>query len=238
MVAVTSTSLPLQAVIKQNISTQEMLNVDNRQLLALSWGDIWDILRRKKGKGGSRDGKDFLCMISPGKLKDPNGNRGNLVVWGTQPVFLWQGEITGIEVRHIRSNKLIWSQTLKPTTRSIIYQGEPLQPGEAYIWLAILPDEQLPNRQSFRIMKAEKRDSISTDLKELESKPKAEDANSEEIILARVEYFAKQELWSDVLRELYSVENPSPELKEKIEQIQGHDFCSIDKEEQILGFAP
>lgn len=230
----TSSALPLQAAIKQqNLPTQETLKVENRQLLALSWGEIWDKLRRKKGRRGSRgdDNKDFFCMIAPGKLKDTNSIKASLEVWSTKPVFLWKGKMKGIEVRDIRSNKLMWSQSLEPMTQSIIYQGETLQPGNAYIWREALPNEQLPSRQSFRIMKAEKRDRISAELNQLENNLKAKGANSEQIILKRIEYFAQKELWSDVVREIYSVQHPSPELKEQIKEIQSHDFCSQDKDE-------
>lgn len=160
-------------------------------------------------------------MIAPGKLEDQNDGKGSLVIWGNKPVFLWQGEIVGIEVRHTRSDKLMWSQNFNPTTRSVtrsvIYQGEPLQPGEDYFWREKLPLKQLPSKQSFRMMKAEDRDRISAELKELESKPNA---------LERINYFSQKQLWSDVLREIYSVPNPSPELKQTINQIQGHNFCS------------
>jgi hypothetical protein len=230
--------LPLQAAIKQNFSVQETLNNDDRQLFALSWGDIWDKLRRKRGKRGSRgdDNKEFFCMISPGKLEDQNDGKQSLVVWGTQPVFLWGGKMVGIEVRHTHRKELMWSQSLNSTTRSIIYQGEPLKPGEDYFWRETIPQEKLPSRKSFRVMKVEDRDRISAELKKLESKLKAKEASAEEIVLARVNYFAEKSLWSDVLREIYSVPNPSPGLKEKIKQIQGHNFCSQEKDEQKFGF--
>ena len=236
-VVIASSTLPIQAAIKQNFPTQETFNLENRQLLVLSWGELWDKLRRKKGRRGSRgdDDKNFFCMISPGKLKDTNGDKTSLEVWSTQPIFLWKGEIKGIEVRHTRSNKLMWSQSVNPKNRSIIYQGEPLQPGEAYIWREALPDKEIPSRQSFRIMKAEERNSISTELKKLESNLKVKGANQEEIVRERIKYFEQQGLWSDVFREIYSVSNPSPELKERINQIQNHDFCSQNKGEQQLG---
>ena len=227
-VIIASSALPLQAAIKENFPTQETINLENRQLLALSWGDIWNKLRRKKGRRGSRSGDEInFCMISPGKLKDTDKEKASLKVWSTQPVFVWKGEIKGIEVRHIRSNKLIWSQSVNPQTQNLIYQGEePLQPGEAYLWREKLPDNQVPSRVSFRIMKPEERNSISTELNKLESNLKAKGASQEEIILARIEYFAKKQLWSDVFQQVYSVKNPSPKLEQKVKQIESHDFCS------------
>ncbi len=236
MVVFISSALPLQAATKTNFLTPEkqIIRKDgNRQLLALSWGDIWRELRRKKGQKGSRSPKQpTLCMITPGKLQDPDDKKETLLVWGTKPVFLWQGEIKGIEVRHIRSNKLMWSENLESKTNSIVYQGKTLEPGQAYSWGETEPlsEKDIPNKQSFRIMKTEERDRISEELKQLESKLKAKGVKGEKIVLARIEYFADKKLWSDVFREMYAVENPSPELKAQIEQIESHDFCTPDKD--------
>ncbi|WP_414581745.1 hypothetical protein [Scytonema sp. PCC 10023] len=147
----------------------------------------------------------------------------------------------GIEVRHIRSKKLMWRQTLDPTTRKTIYQGEPLQPGEDYFWRETLPPEQLPSQVPFRIMESEKRDRITGELNKLENREKeASGTSAEKIILARVEYFANQGLWSDALREIYSVldsvPNPSVEFKQGINQIQNNEFCSFKAGQQKLGF--
>ncbi|WP_088243907.1 hypothetical protein [Calothrix rhizosoleniae] len=137
---VSSSALPLQAAINTNFITQQTAEVDNPQY-ALSWGDIWDKLRRKKGKRGSRgddENKEFFCMIAPGKLKDSNNGKQTLVVWNTRPLFLWKDDnkkFKGIEVFHIRSYKQVWkSRTLKPNNNRVIYDGEPLKPGEAYFW--------------------------------------------------------------------------------------------------------
>lgn len=236
-VVVISSASPIQAAMNQNFLIQERqktLKDNNHQLLALSWGDIWRKLRRKKGKKGSRGpNQPTLCMIAPAKLEDRDDgkeSKATIEMWGTQPVFLWKGEIKGIEVRNIRSNELMWSQKFdRPKASSIVYQGKPLQPGQAYSWREIEPisKDELPNKQSFRIMKKEDRDRIYAELKQLENKG----ANPEEIILARIKYFAEKELWSDVFREIYLVQNPSPELKELTQQIQGHDFCAPDKDE-------
>lgn len=239
-VTVSSTS-PIQAVvnqatINQNSPTQETLKHDNHQFLALSWGDIWRKLRRKKGKKGSRGPyQPKLCIIAPGKLKDPKTDQGTIKMWGIKPVFLWKGEIKGIEVRHIVTNELMWRQALNPTTNSIVYQGKPLKPGEAYSWRETerFSSDDLPNKQSFRIMKAEERDRISSDLKKLESelKPKGanqKNANQEKIVLARTKYFTDKGYSSDAFREIYSVQNPSSELQKYINQIQSHDFCAPD----------
>jgi len=217
-------ALPLQAAIRQQVNPS--LTEVNHKHIALTWGDIWERLRRKKGKKGSRgDNKNkLLCLITPGKLRSAY-EKGTIKVWGEQPLFLWQGVMEGIEVRHLRSNELIWSQTLEPTTNKITYQGEELEPEQVYFWRETVPLATLPTKIVFRIMNKEERDRISTELAELESQLETEGASESDIILARVNYFAERQLWSDALQEAYSVENPSGELADFIEKFEAHNFC-------------
>ncbi|NEQ64852.1 MAG: CHAT domain-containing protein [Symploca sp. SIO2D2] len=82
-------------------------------------------------------------------------------------------------------------------------------------------------------MEPEKRDRITAELAELENQLKAEKASVSEVILARVNYFADQELWSDALREVYARED----FLELSEKITTKDFCSgeIGNREQGTG---
>ena len=221
-------TLPLQAAIRQQVNPS--LTEVNHKHIALSLGDIWDRLRRKKGKKGSRGDNNNkpLCLITPGKLRGGD-EKGTIKVWGEEPLFLWQGEMEGIEVRHLRSNQLIWSQTPKPNTNRITYQGEELQPGQDYFWRETVPLDTLPTKIVFRIMKEEDRDRISTELAELESQLETEGASESDVILARVTYFADRQLWSDALQEAYSVENPSEELADFIEKFEAHNFCPSEE---------
>ncbi|NER94020.1 MAG: hypothetical protein F6J86_09300 [Symploca sp. SIO1B1] len=226
-------ALPLQAAIRQQINPS--LTEVNHKHIALTWGDIWDRVRRKKGKNGSRgdDKNKLLCLITPGKLRstDENGayEKGTIKVWGEQPLFLWQGVMEGIEVRHLRSNELIWSQTLEPTTNRITYQGEELEPEQVYFWRETVPLDTLPTKITFRIMNKEDRDRISTELAELESQLETEGASESDITLARVTYFANLQLWSDALQAAYSVENPSGELADFIAKFEAHNFCPSEE---------
>jgi len=217
-------ALPLPAAIRPQVNPN--LTEVNNQQIALSWGDIWERLRRRKGRKGSRgeDKDKLLCLIAPGKLRGEN-ETGTIKVWGKQPLFVWQGEMKGIEVGHLRSNKVIWSQTLKPTTNRITYQGEELQPEQDYFWRETVPLDTLPTKITFRIMNKGDRELISTELAELESQSETKGATESDIILALVHYFAEEKLWSDALQTAYSVENPSGELADFIAQFEAHNFC-------------
>ena len=221
-------SSPSQAAIVPFISPN--VRDLNHHYLALSWGDIWERLSRKKSSGGSRGEDDVLvCMIAPGKLIERDSinssGRGTIEIWDFHPLFLWQESLKGIEVRHLRSDKLMWSHQLNSSDRSIIYQGKPLQPGQVYYWRETVPPEELPPKVTFKMMKQEKRAKISAELELLENQLKAQGANKNQIIQERAKYFIEKGLWSDMFREIYSTPNPSPELVILMQQIKDHNFC-------------
>ncbi|NEO15585.1 MULTISPECIES: hypothetical protein [unclassified Moorena] len=240
VVLVCSSALPINAIVKRPQSDQQ-LSQSQGQLVTLKWGDIWDILRRKKDEGGSRGNstddnlieendliEQNLCMLTPGQLPDydPNAEQnGSLEIWSEQPLFLWQGEMKGIEVRDYRTNQQLWEQPLEPTTTSIVYEGKPLQPGKAYFWRNTIPLEELPTKKSFRLMNDEKRNQITADLTALESNLKAQDASADQIALKRINYFINKQLWSDALREIYRMPNPPAEVTDLIDKINNNDFC-------------
>ncbi|NEQ12145.1 MAG: hypothetical protein F6K37_41760 [Moorea sp. SIO4E2] len=81
-------------------------------------------------------------------------------------------------------------------------------------------------------MDDEKRNQITTDLNELESNLKAEDASADKIALKRINYFIDKQLWSDALREIYLMPNPPAEVTDLIDKInnKAHDFCKKERE--------
>ncbi|NET62730.1 MAG: hypothetical protein F6K47_43575 [Symploca sp. SIO2E6] len=62
-------ALPLQAAIRPQVNPS--LTEVNQKHIAFSWGDVWDRLRRLKGKQGLQEDNNnkFLCLITPGKLR-------------------------------------------------------------------------------------------------------------------------------------------------------------------------
>ena len=74
-------------------------------------------------------------------------------------------------------------------------------------------------------MEAQKRDHITNDLTKLEERREKQGASAEKIALEKANYFAQQELWSDALREIYAVPNPSAELTRIIQQIPSTVYC-------------
>jgi hypothetical protein len=223
-------ALPLQAAIRQQ--PHQSLTEIKDTYLALSWGDIWNRLRRKKSPAGSRGGE--ICVIAPAKLVDRDAKQENTQVpqevWSDRPLFLWNiqgGTVNRIELSREGNKGILWYQQIQRETRAV-YDGKPLEPGQSYVWelFASVPH---PVRTSvlFQVMEREKRDRISRELRQLEERLKG--ASAETMALEKANYFAKQELWSDALRELYSVPKPSADLTRAIALLQAHDFCVEDK---------
>ncbi|MEA5504701.1 hypothetical protein VB735_16595 [Halotia wernerae UHCC 0503] len=170
------------------------------------WVKIYrSLLKRKEPpveprNGGSRP-LGTVCMISPDA---PPVTR---IVWSDRPLFLWHGEATTIEVMTVDEKIKLWDKTVNKI-QDITYTGEPLQLGKTYKW--VVNSNQFV---TFKIIDKQERDRITQDLQNIENKLKSTGANLEAIASAKANYFAENNLWIDVLQQIYSVPKPSAELK-------------------------
>lgn len=161
--------------------------------------------------GGSRG--ELLCPIAP------RGIDTIPQVWSDRPLFVWRGAAKQIEVRLQGSQEVLWRQEVTPADRSLMYGGEALQPGQTYIWVIFDLNNKAIAQTPFQIMEAQQRDRIKTRLQILQEELREKGASAEEIAMRRAQYFAQQQLWSDVWREVNSVENPSPALLKILQTI-------------------
>ncbi|MEH2440698.1 DUF928 domain-containing protein [Nostoc sp.] len=171
-------------------------------------------------KGGSRPSvrnPHDVCMISP---DEPKTTR---IVWSDRPLFIWQGQVNKIVLLNKNTGKK-WTQPVTETQNISTYTGdEPLQPGQTYEWRVFFEDslskEELSSGVNFQVMEAQQSDRITADLQILEKQLKAENKDTEAIALAKAKYFAENQLWSDVLQQVYSVQFRSDELQKTIKNI-------------------
>lgn len=229
---------PIQAAVEQK--SPQVLTKTNGTYLALSWGDIWKKLSRRKVPGGGRGPEEVtICVITPGRLDSMKS--GIQEIWSVQPLFLWDiqgGTVQQIDLLNKESEQVFWSQKIPPGQTKVIYDGKPLQPGQSYIWrLSYSPTAQMTYYQ-FKIMEIQKRDLITNELTKLSEQFKKQKIPVEKIALEKANYFVQQELWSDALREIYSVPNPSPELTKMIQKISSSDYCqSITTQNTFIKFS-
>jgi hypothetical protein len=167
----------------------------------------------KKNEGGSRG----VCAIAPTAIGT------STEIWSERPLFVWVGPSrpTRIELRSVDNNQVLWRHKVEAQNK-ILYDGEALQPGQAYEWSLFASSQENARpikTETFRLMDAQKRDRMNTQLQRLDQELQAKNASTEDIARKRAEYFAQQQLWSDVLKEAYSVENPSPGLTDMVRSI-------------------
>ncbi len=221
----TALSAPIYAAIRQ---TFQPLLTNKGTYIALSWGDIWNALRGKRKSGGSRGA---ICQIAPAKLVDRNAKEETpdiQEVWSESPLFVWtikRGTAQKIQLFVQGNEEPLWSPDIKAGETKVVYDGKPLQPGQIYEWQlsALAPAPTKSAGVRFKVMDSQKRDRISAELRQLEERLKG--ASQETMALEKANYFTKEGLWSDALRELYSVPKPSAELRDAIALLQSHDFC-------------
>lgn len=175
------------------------------QQSGLSWANVLKPLEepeppQKPRKGGSRP-DDAVCMVSPDA---PNETR---ILWSDRPLFLWQGKVNEVAVRRQGSKVYLWRHSVSVGTESTTYTGKPLEPGKTYQWVV-----NGTTFVSFRVMEAQQRKKIAEDLASLENQLQAQKTEAEGIALAKANYFAKAQLWSDVLQLAYSVPKPDANL--------------------------
>jgi hypothetical protein len=194
----------------------QVTNAKQTNQSPLSWLNISQVLFKKKPpinprKGGSRPYIAVPCMISPDA---PNNIR---IVWSDRPTFIWQGNAQTVAVKSVKSEQILWSETVDKI-QHITYTGEALQPGQTYQWKVISGGIVL-KFVNFKIMGSQQRDRITVELQALEKQLQAEGADSEAITLAKANYFAQNQLWSDFLQQMYSVNTFTPELESLRTQI-------------------
>ncbi len=225
LLVLSGTILPLEAANNLNFSKYfSSIDRDNySNYLALSWNEIWARIKRKKVAGGSRNGN--LCLVSPSQLidKDNNSQTNSIQeIWHQNPLFIWQlGKLEAVSLRD--ENQIYWQQEVEATQTNLFYNGKPLQPGKTYQVVVFHPYET--EIQKIQVVAPDKHEAIAADLAEIENQLKSEGADRETIALKKADYFAQLQMWSDVLWELYSILNPSEELKETLEQLNTHNFC-------------
>jgi hypothetical protein len=188
---------------KTNVSTPQ----PSKQKSILE--SLLSLLQRKSFLGGSRTSGGF-CGIAPAVLGTSN------VIWSDRPLFLWQGKVQNLELRPYsfdvdsKDQSTLWS--VVPTDQQASYPNEPLQAGQRYEWQATYfspqTNEPIQWQHTFQVMEKAERDRIAQDLQSLDMQLKIQNATAEEAALARANYFAAKDLWSDALQQIYAVGYP------------------------------
>ncbi|NET89477.1 MAG: hypothetical protein F6K45_15535 [Kamptonema sp. SIO1D9] len=200
-----ATNLEIDSINRESVITSQNNNTSNQQQLDRQM--LLEMLG-KPPKGGPPRGDDF-CVIAPNKV--------NYLSWSENPLFIWQGNATKIEIfSEDDSSEPIWSHNLtsqEQQQQRISYQRETtLEPDKIY-YLVIYPNEQTEilaeDRIPFKIMPIdEQRNEITANLENL--------TTAEE----KIYYFYEKNLYLDAVREFVL----SSEKEEEIDKLRNQ-FC-------------
>jgi hypothetical protein len=200
--------------------SQSAIAASSQSSAPLSWNDISIKLfslsnlqeQRYNKPGGKTPPK--ICLISPGRQEQ---------IWHDRPLFIWQGTQPAIGVRQSDTGAILWQRSSPATSplKRARYLGEELRSGRTYDWLFFAKEADSAPQfwVKFQIMPPPASILISAELKTLERKLEAAEADAETIALHRANYFAQKNLWTDVLQEIYSVREPSAELQQLTQEI-------------------
>ena len=185
---------------------------------ASPWNSIVESFsRRPKPPLGGRS--DF-CAISPRLLKEEVE-----LVSGDRLLFVWNGEISKIEVHAEGVDEPLWIQLVSQDVRQTMYTGFPLIAGARYEWWIFnrfAANETKPSlRVPFQVIEPLERDRVALEFMELNAQMRSAKkwVSAEEWSRKRSQYFISQGLFVDALREILSVQRPSQELRTIWQQI-------------------
>jgi hypothetical protein len=219
-------SLHRQSINQTTLS--QGLESDNSGLIMprdeRDWQDIFQSLKQKEEEEpslNSRSPLESICIASPAIF-------GGIKNWHISPLFIWQGTLDKIEVISRNTYQPMWSQDILPEQRSILYQGQPLEPGNYYEVVIYYESSSQPIRFTLEFLTYEEIQRISGELKIGEESLLVQGADPETIARYRARYFMENNLLSEAVQEILAVENPSNELKE-IQQDTIEMLCDRDR---------
>ena len=176
--------------------------------------NIWSRLSNdeKDPPKGSRGG---MCAIAP-----TNPNAGTPIIWHDQPVIVWQaGTVAKVSLQN-NFDETLWEYVPSAEETHVVYDGEPLQPGQAYTLalhnIASLGPTLIPD---FQVMHPIFRSLVGNGLENSFMPNEFTVSNEEWMAIHQADYFSKRELSFDAIQSLFSVSDPSSELLAIQEQV-------------------
>ena len=181
---------------------------------------------RRRGRDAATRGGRF-CPISPS-----NGSR---ITWDPRPAFVWQGDVTRIQVER-SGGETLWEQKIESGQQQLLYPQvqEALEAGQTYYvvmeYLVFKDDGTLLRDGDGNPVSKITRfpiEVLDDETLRWEIAKQLGDSMSftqEEQALYRAKYFATQSLFLDVVRELVSVPQPSAGWKRKTTDLKKA-FC-------------
>ena len=148
-------------------------------------------------------------------------------IWHDQPVIVWQvmfdpaNNTPKFVVRNAQTQEIMWEYASSVGETSVVYDGEPLQPGHTYE-LEIFQNATAEERlifPDFQVLPQSVRTLITNGLQNSVEKNEFAVDDAEWTAVQQAEYFADRNLPYDAVQSLFSVSEPSSELQATQAQI-------------------
>lgn len=176
-----------------------------------TWTTVWQQIIRRRDQEKPRTSRGLICPVIPQLISQR-------LIWRDRPIFVWKGRAEMISVFDFADpQQPIWTRDLMGNDNSVVYAGKSLKPGSRYIWKAKTGTEI--SQVIFQTLEQSARDQVTAQLMQLETQLNYQKVTPEERVQQRVQFFLNQNLFLDALQELYTLPQPSPELKALREQI-------------------
>jgi hypothetical protein len=176
-----------------------------------SWDYVWQQIIRRQDQDPPRTSRGSICPVVPQLI-----NRR--VIWRDRPIFVWKGKVSTVSVyKFADSQQPIWTTDRLGSNNTVVYAGEPLQPGTRYIWKG--ETRSAVSQVIFQTLAQAERDRVTAQLTQLEMQLQQQKATPEAKLQQRVQFFLEQNLVLDAIQELYTVSPPSAALKELQQKI-------------------
>ena len=138
-------------------------------------------------------------------------------VWSDRPFFLWKnyprGAVRSVEVQSRYGESTFSSYSLFRVTvngeTQVSYVGTPLERGQDYEWVAYSNTMSAPQIIPFQMMPEDEYEQVAIELEAAEQEWRTAGLSPEEQVFERITFFAERGLWSDAMREAFTVANPS-----------------------------
>ncbi len=150
-----------------------------------------------------------MCAIAP-----TFPGAGTPTIWHDRPVIVWQaGTVAKVALQDALTDETLWEYAPSADETHVVYDGEPLKPGETYTLAlhkfasagpTLIPD--------FQVMHPIFRSLVNNGLENSFKSNESVVSDAEWMAIHRADYFSQRDLPFDAIQALFSVSDPSSEL--------------------------
>ncbi|MBD2091280.1 hypothetical protein H6F67_15600 [Microcoleus sp. FACHB-1515] len=170
-------------------------------------------------RGGGRPTGGF-CAIAPVETL-PSEDLPLVSI--ADPTLVWVGNVRAVQLSQVGQTEPLWSW--EATETNLVDRPQPVQLAATTLYQITVDIELQPDQlYEWRVYQPMVRNAITVEFATVSAQGQAEiqqnlrSIGSEDQIIERADYFASQQLWSDFWREVLSIDRPSDQLNQALNE--------------------